>query len=106
MEGGPPSIIFDSIYSYYSQPFPFVRVPKALQNDALAKTDNQNSEFIPDLAEPIKSGPSTFKIVSTPLVKFTHGNGNQGKKSKNEGDRVRKFVAVIVRSVLRKCMLL
>ena len=47
--------------------FPFVHVPKALQNDALANTDKENSEFIPDLVEPIKSGPSTFKIVSTPL---------------------------------------
>ena len=43
-------------------------IPKALKNDDVANTDKQNSELIPDLAEPIKSGPSIFNIVSTPLI--------------------------------------
>ena len=48
--------------------FPFLRIPKAFTNHAVANADEQNSDLIPDLVEPIKSGPSTFEFVSTLLI--------------------------------------
>ena len=52
---------------YHKRPFSICWYSKALRKDAAANTDEQNTNLVSDLVEPIKSGPSTFKIISTSL---------------------------------------
>ena len=41
-------------------------IPKALKNDAVANTDKQNSELIPDLAKPLNQALPLLKSFRRP----------------------------------------